>query len=72
LPMTAHFISMIFIDTPSLFQAGLERVAIQDSSGLENLIQAPFRLGAMNVGGSSGSARPSMGADGAASAWQIR
>jgi acyl CoA:acetate/3-ketoacid CoA transferase alpha subunit len=43
----------------------LERVDIQGSCGLENLIQAPFRTGALNVGGSSGSARPSVGTDGA-------
>ena len=31
----------------------LERVDIQDSHGLANLIQAPFRTGALNVGGSA-------------------
>jgi hypothetical protein len=46
------------------FKAGLEPVDIQDSLGLANLIQAPFWMGALNVGGSPVSTGRSMGTDG--------
>jgi hypothetical protein len=46
------------------FFAPLEPVDIQDSLGLANLIQAPFWMGALNVGGSPVSTGRSMGTDG--------
>jgi hypothetical protein len=47
----------------------LERVDIQDSGSVGNLIQAPFR-GALDVVGSTDAERPPVGADTAALAGQ--
>src|SRR5450631_2870687 len=48
----------------------LKHVDIQDSHGVENLIQAPFLIGVLNVRGSFDLEGPPVGADGIASARQ--
>src|SRR5260370_40183690 len=48
----------------------LERVDVQDSHGVEKLIQTPFLIGVLNVPGSFGLEGPPVGTDGTASARQ--